>query len=53
MAGHCEFYVGFNSGSLVDFVTDKSIEEVFGSSDRDFDELHEEWVDSGYVFAHR
>ena len=51
MASHCEFYVGFNSGSLVDLVTDKSVEEVFGSSDRDFDELHEEWIDSGYGFC--
>ena len=51
MASWCEFHVGFNSGSLVDLVTDKSIAEVFGSSDRDFNDLHEAWVDSGYGFC--
>lgn len=33
MASWCEFHVGFNSGSLVDLLTDKSVAEVFGPSD--------------------
>ena len=47
----CEFHVGFNSGSLVDLVTEKSVGDAFEPSDRDFDELHEEWIDSGYGFC--
>ena len=48
------YYIGFNTGSLVDFIEDKSMKEVFKDDDRNIDEnfieMHDEWVEMGYGF---
>ena len=46
------YHVGFNSGSLRDFIEDKSMRELCADDDRNlednFDEISEEWTEMGY-----
>ena len=45
-----EYYVGFNSGSLVDMVSEESIKELFDAEEWT-GELEEDWLDQGYGFC--
>ena len=45
-----EYYVGFNSGSLVDMVSEDSIKELFDAEEWT-EELEEHWLDQGYGFC--
>ena len=45
-----EYYVGFNSGSLVDMVSEDSIKELFDAEEWT-EELEEDWLDQGYGFC--
>jgi len=47
---NCEYYVGFNSGSLVDMVSEESIKELFDAEEWT-GELEEDWLDQGYGFC--
>ena len=51
MTSWCQYHVGFNTGSLVELVTLQSIKEIFDTSDAEFLELEEKWVDKGYGFC--
>lgn len=51
MADWCFYSVGFNSGSLVDLVTQESLKSVFEVDEPDYDELEEDWSDKGYGFC--
>ena len=46
------YHIGFNSGSLRDFIEDKSMRELCADDDRNlednFDEISEEWTEMGY-----
>tara|TARA_Y100000768_G_C23421678_1_gene426464 strand:- start:30 stop:455 length:426 start_codon:yes stop_codon:yes gene_type:complete len=46
------YHIGINTGSLVDFVEDKSMSELCADDDRNlkenFDEISEEWAEMGY-----
>lgn len=48
---HCYYHVGFDSGSLVELVTEESLKEVFDIEEPDLDELEEDWIDKGYGFC--
>ena len=44
-----EYFVGFNSGSLVDMVSENSILELYDAQEWT-EELEERWLDEGYGF---
>ena len=44
-----EYSVGFNSGSLVDMVSENSIKELYDAEEWT-EELEEQWLDEGYGF---
>jgi len=51
MLSQCKYFIGLNSGSLTDHVTDLSIKEVFDVDDPDWDEHLEDWEEKGYGFC--